>query len=151
MTGIQYPVDIKDIGEFEHQNNVSVNVYAHEDKKIFPTSTVARHHLNLLYITTSEKFHYVLVQDLSKLVSSQFNNNKHKRYFCQYCLHSRTGGKVLKNHQERRKFYGAQRIKLPEADNKKVRNKVKFIKTEHQLRLYFVIYTDFERLLSKQD
>ena len=36
MTGIQYPVDIKDIGEFEHQNNISVNVYAYEDKKIFP-------------------------------------------------------------------------------------------------------------------
>ena len=27
MSGIQYLVDIKDIGKFEHQNNISVNVY----------------------------------------------------------------------------------------------------------------------------
>ena len=27
MSGIQYHVDIKDIGKFEHQNNISVNVY----------------------------------------------------------------------------------------------------------------------------
>ena len=31
--GIQYSVDIKDIGKFEPQNNISVNVYGYEDKK----------------------------------------------------------------------------------------------------------------------
>ena len=54
MSGIQYPVEIKDIGKFEHQNNVSVNVYGYEDKKIFPlciiNMTIARDHMNLLYI-----------------------------------------------------------------------------------------------------
>ena len=33
MSGIQYPVDIKDIGKFEKQYNISVNVYGYEDKK----------------------------------------------------------------------------------------------------------------------
>ena len=33
MPGIQYHVDIKDISKFEHQNNISVNVYVYEDKK----------------------------------------------------------------------------------------------------------------------
>ena len=51
MSGIQYPVDIEDIGKFEHQNNISVNIYGYEDKKIFPlliiTTTVARYHVNL--------------------------------------------------------------------------------------------------------
>ena len=32
MFGIQYPIDIKDIRKFEHQNNISVNVYGYEDK-----------------------------------------------------------------------------------------------------------------------
>ena len=27
MSGIQYPVSIQDIGKFENQNNISVNVY----------------------------------------------------------------------------------------------------------------------------
>ena len=33
MSWIQYPGDIKDIGQFEHQNNISVNVYEYQDKK----------------------------------------------------------------------------------------------------------------------
>ena len=49
------------------------------------------------------------------------------------------------------KLHGAQRIKLPEADNKKGREKVKFTKTEYQLRLPFVINADFESVLRKQD
>ena len=35
MPGVQYPKDIKDIGKFEHQNNISVNVYGWEEKKYF--------------------------------------------------------------------------------------------------------------------
>ena len=31
MSGIQYPVDIKDIGKFEQQNNICVNVYGYEN------------------------------------------------------------------------------------------------------------------------
>ena len=52
---------------------------------------------------------------------------------------------------ERRKLYGAQRIKLPEADDKKERKKVMSAKTEYQLRLRFVIYAHFKSVLRKQD
>ena len=45
----------------------------------------------------------------------------------------------------------AQIIKVPEADDKNRRDKVKFTKTEYQLRLSFVIYADFESVLRKQD
>ena len=135
MFGIQYPMDIKDIGKFEHQNNINVNVYEYKDKKIFhynriTTITVARHDVRLSYITADETSHYLLVKDLSRLVLSQCNNNYHKKYFCQYCLHGCTSEEVLKNHLGRCKFHGAQRIKLPEADDKKGHDKVKFTKTE---------------------
>ena len=67
MSGIEYSVDIKHIVKFEHQNNISVNVYEYEDKKIFPLRitimTVARHYVNLLYITAYETSHYVLVTE----------------------------------------------------------------------------------------
>ena len=103
--------------------------------KIFPlritTITVARHHVNLLYITAIDTSHYVLVKDLSKLVSSQYNDNCDKKYFCQYYLHGCTSEEV------------AQRIKLPDADDKTGRDKVKFTKIEYQQRLSFVIYADF--------
>ena len=155
MSGIQYLADIKDIGKFQHQNNISVNVYRCEDKKIFllhiTTMAIARYHLNLLYITASKTSHYVLVKDLSRLVSSQYNNNYHKKYFCQYCLHGCTIEEVLKNHLERCKLQRAQRIKDPEVDDKKGYGKVKFTKAEYQLRLPFVIYADFKSVLHKQD
>ena len=73
MSGIKYPVNIKDIKKFEYQNSISVNVYGYEDKKIFllriTTMITARHHVNLLYITAGKTSHYILVKDLSSLVS----------------------------------------------------------------------------------
>ena len=111
-------------------------------KKIFPlritTVMVARHHLNLLYITAGEKSHYVLVKDLSRLVLRQYNNDN----ILPILFHGCTSKEVLKNHMERCKLQGAQRTKLPEAGDKKGRDKVKFTKTEYQLRLTFVIYAD---------
>ena len=91
------------------------------------------------------------MKDLSWLGSSHYDNHKSKTYFCQYCLHGCISEKVLKNHLERCKLNGAQRIKLLEADGEKGRDKVKFTKTGYQLRFPFVIYADFEIVLDKQD
>ena len=130
---MEYPVDIKDIGKLEHQNNISVNVHGYEDQ-IFSlritTTTVARHYVNLLYITADETSHYVLVKDLNTLILIQYDNHNGKHYFCQYCLHGCTSEEVLKNHMERCKLHVTQRIRLPEADDKKERDKIKFPKTE---------------------
>ena len=124
-------------------------------KKIFPLSitivATAGYHVNLLYITPSKTCHYVLVKDLSRLTLRQCDNGNNKRYFCQYCLHDRINEKVLKNHLGRFKLHGTERIKFPETDSKKERDKVKFTKTESQLLLPFAIYVDFESILCKQD
>ena len=90
------------------------------------------------------------MKDLSRLVWRQYNNDKNKKYFCQYCLHGCTSEEVLKNHMENCKLHGAQKIKFPEAGDKKGRNKVKYTKN-CQLRLPVVIYKDFEGALCKQD
>ena len=52
---------------------------------------------------------------------------------------------------ERCKLHVTQRIRLPQAGNNKERDKIKFGKTEYQLRLPFVISADFESVLRKQD
>ena len=113
--------------------------------------TAATHHVNLLHITAHKTSHYVLVKDLSRLALRQYSNDNNKKYFCQHCLHSYISQEVLNNLLRRYKLQGAQRIKLPEADDKKGCDKVKFTKTEYQLRLPFVIYEDFESVLYKQD
>ena len=82
MSGVKYLVDIKDIHKYEHQNNISVNVYGCEDKKIFllgiTTMGIARRRMNLLYITAGETSHYVLLKDLGRLILQQSNNQNDK-------------------------------------------------------------------------
>ena len=64
---------------------------------------------------------------------TKYNNHNSKQYFYQYYLHGCTSEQVLKSHLERFKLLGGQRLKLPEADNKKGRDKIKIKKTEYQL------------------
>ena len=107
-------------------------------KEIFPLS-----------ITTVT--HKVLVKKLSSLVLRQDNNDSKKRYFFQYRLYGFTSEEVLKNHMERWKLHGAQRIKPLETGDEKGIDKVKFTKTEYQLRLTFVIYVDLKSVSCKQN
>ena len=101
--------------QFKHENNISVNIYRYEDKKIFPlrmtTVTIARDQVNLLYITAGETSYYVLVKDLKRLVLRQYNNHNNKKYFCQNCLYA--SEEVLQYHLVRCKSHEVQRIKLP--------------------------------------
>ena len=61
MSPVKYPVDIKDIDKIEHQTNISIDLYGCEDTKVFPlritTTAIARHCVNLLYITAGETSH----------------------------------------------------------------------------------------------
>ena len=107
--------------------------------------------MNLLYITVGTTSHYVLVENLKRLVSSQYGNNYHKNYIFQCCFHGFTSEEVFKNNLERCKLHRSQRIKVLKADNKKGRDIVKFSKTVYQLHLPFVMNADFERVLRKQD
>ena len=78
----QIPCRHRSIGKFQHQNNISVHVYGCEDQKIFllgiTTMRIARHRVNLLYITAGETSHYVLLKDLSRLIQRQNNNTTTK-------------------------------------------------------------------------
>ena len=81
--GISLPMKLKDINKYEQQNpQVSANVLGYEDKKIFPlriSEMVEREHdVNFLLL---EDKHFVLINDLSKLLSHQMSNHKGKRFF----------------------------------------------------------------------
>lgn len=59
MTGISYPVKVKQIPKFELQNNVSVNVIGFEDNDFFPIYISKHknrtHEVDLLYLTKNDK------------------------------------------------------------------------------------------------
>lgn len=88
MNGIDYPVKISSISLFEKQNNISVNVYGLDNAVVFPMRISdlreSDHHADLLYLNDDEKSHYVLINDLSRLVSAQINKSKRKKYILNF-------------------------------------------------------------------
>ena len=90
MDGISYPLKLRDIDRFESLNeNVSANVFAYGEKKIFPvriTNAKGRqHHVNLLVITDNEIHHFILIKVLNRLLVIQYKKCNGRLYFCPYC------------------------------------------------------------------
>jgi len=81
--GIAFPVSWKGIDKFEKQNpKIPVNVLGYEEKNIYPLriSEMAEreHEVNLLLL---EDKHYVLIDDLSRFLTSQMTNHTEKKVF----------------------------------------------------------------------
>ena len=132
MEGIEYPVKIKDIDRFEKQNNnISVNVLGYDEKKVFPLriseEKERQHQVNLLLITDNSNTHYVLIKDMSRLLSAQYSKHNGNLYFCNYCFHGCRSEEVYKKHVEICKRHGEQRIKMPKKSDGKGRDKVFFV------------------------
>ena len=97
MTGIEMPMQLKDIPKFERQNDISVSVYGwesdtNEDDELGFVYTlhmakeVKPHHVNLLMIGEDVK-HYCWIKYFSRLVSAQYSAHHGEVAYCHYCLH----------------------------------------------------------------
>ena len=106
-------------------------------------------HVNLLVLTLPGKSHYVLIKNMSRLLSKQLSAHDHLAYVCNYCLHSSSSLDLYEKHESRCSRHNAQRVHLPKAGNNYNADKVKFKDVEKQLRLPFVNYSDFESILPK--
>ena len=149
MEGIEYPVAVKDIPKFEKQNpNICVNVFGY-DTTFYPLYISklqeGRHLANLLLIDDEEegKSHYCLIRDLNKMLSSASYKNKHRKYFCTYCLHGFTREDLLMKHQPACQSHGLQAVHLPSEKERWM----KFKNFGKSLKAPFVIYADFECIL----
>ncbi|RLU15163.1 hypothetical protein DMN91_012159 [Ooceraea biroi] len=95
LKGIEFPVSLKQIKKFELLNDISINVYAIQEKKkkeeeklmIVPIRLADEKkckHVNLLYMQDplDNVGHFAYIKNLSRLVSSQLSSNKRKKYIC---------------------------------------------------------------------
>ena len=93
--GIKFPVTLKQIAKFKQQNpDFSVNVYK-LDKKVDTNGKLIslytspernrKYHANLLQIGTSQKPHYVVINNMSRLLFEQ-TAARNKMFICKYCL-----------------------------------------------------------------
>ena len=141
MTGIAFPVSLGDIGRFEAQNAVSVNVFGWEDViyLLRVTELRDRPHVNLLLLAEGEKRHYVFVKNLSRLIAPR-SGHAHTSHPCVYCLHVFCRADLLADHIPHCKPHGLQWEKMPSTDDATLSCKHE----DHQLRAPFIIYADFE-------
>ena len=111
LQGIEFPMSLEQIGKFERQNNISINVYTFETKKgstVFPlrlTSQKRDRHVNLLYTPNQEHGdvgHFVWIKNLSRLVSAQMSKNKAKKFICDRY--------VYKNYEMLKKYLARKRL-----------------------------------------
>ncbi|XP_018314261.1 uncharacterized protein [Mycetomoellerius zeteki] len=129
--------------------NISINVYAIE-KEIVPirlTDRKSSKHVNLLYVEDDSAGHFALIKDLPRLVSSQINRYRHKKYFCDRCLHYFNSSAKLKTHSEDCGKLNDCAIRLPSEDDK-------WLSFRNHCRkecVPFVVYADFECVLEKMD
>ena len=81
MDGIEYPVSLKDLNKFENQNpTISITVFGYKEKGVYPlrksNNTDREHKIRLILIEKDGIKHYCLVNNLSRLLSTQ--TSKHK-------------------------------------------------------------------------
>ena len=69
--------------------------------------------ITLILINKGEKTHYILVKNVSKLLSSEIDKNKNKKHFCIRCFNSFYDERILQEHKEYCDSHGEVKIKMP--------------------------------------
>ena len=161
----------KDVPKFEHQNDISINVYILQKKERFIVAPIhitgqkRDRRVNLLliqnYYADEEepdepvendeeepvRFHYVWIKYLSRLVSGQLSKHKCKHHICDRCLHYFVTKEKLSTHEMDCSEINDCAITLPSPGNDKLNVK----NCKYMEKVPFVVYADFECILKKSE
>ena len=135
------------------QNNESIALnilyVPHNTKKIH-IAYKSRHKLTrekqviLLMITNGEKWHCLVVKNLSGLLRG-VTSNHHGDFYCLNCFHSYSTKNKLEAHKKICENHDYCHVEMPPKGN----NTIKYNQGEKSIKLPFVIYADLECLLEK--
>ena len=145
---IKYPVSFKDITKFEKNNEISVNILAIENRKIYICRKGRDYDRNVNWMLIADvenpnKKHYVPVKSLSRLLSNQNSKHNGLQYFCVNCLNGFESEIIRNDHYEYCKHKDSVRVEMPTKD----KSIVKYTVGQYQFKVPFVIYADFESIL----
>lgn len=140
---IEFPIDLKGIDKFEKQNNIFINVIGYENKQFFPYRLSNQEEgINLLLFSEEQKSHYVLIKNLSRLLSSTINKHKEKKHFCLNCFNAFRTKESLKEHKYYCNNNDPDNIVMPEKGAS-----IQFKNYQREMKVPFVVYADFESIL----
>ena len=142
--GIKFPASIRDIKRFESRNEITINILALEDKKVYICRKGKEYDrvASLMLITNHNKKHYVVIKSLKWLLSRQNSKHKESQHFCINCLQGFAEQKSRDEHYVYCRSNEAVRIEMP---NKKPI--VEYSDGQYQFKVPFMMYTDFESIL----
>ena len=148
---IDFPPTNKDWKKFELNNKVALNIFyiPHNTKKIqFPYRS--KYNLTydkqiiLLMITDGEKWHYLVVKNLSGLFKG-ITSNHYGDFYCLNYFHSYRTKNKLEAHKRICENHDYCHVEMPTKDN----NIIKYNHGEKSMKLPFLICADLECLLEK--
>ena len=149
MDGIEFPVSLKSIDKVEKQNpNISINVFGYEDC-VYPlrvSKVVDKTAINLLLISDDEKQHYCLIENMSRLLSSQTGNQQHTSHYCMKCLNPFHSQEALSKHIDYCYSNEAVKVDMPDEETT-----ISFKNIQKSMRMPFIVYADFESFVKPID
>ena len=95
-------------------------------------------------ISDGQKWHYLVVKNLSGLLRGITSNHK-EDFYCLNCFHSYRTENKLEAHKKICENHGYCHVEMPTKNN----NIIKYNHGEKSMKLPFVIYADLECLLEK--
>ena len=148
---IDFPSTSKDWKKFESNNEVALNILyiPHNTKKI-PLAYRSKYNLTydkqiiLLMITYGEKWHYLVVKNLSGLLKG-ITSTHMKDFYCLNCFHSYRTKNKLESHKKICENHDFCHVEMPTKDN----NIINYNHGEKSMKVPFIIYADLECLLEK--
>ena len=114
--GIKFPASIRDIKRFESRNEITINILALEDKKVYICRKGNEYNrvANLMLITDQNRKHYVAIKSLKRLLSRQNRKHKESQHFCINCLQGFAERKSRDEHYVYCRSNEAVRIEMPD-------------------------------------
>ena len=81
---VKFPASFRDIKRFESRNEITINILAFENKKVYICRKGREYDrvANLMLITDLNNKHYVAIKSLRKLLSRQNSKHKESQHFC---------------------------------------------------------------------
>lgn len=159
---IDLPVKIKDVSKIEELNNISINIYSltycSETMKyevvgpIYFSKNKKNRHVNLLIVEEGERSHYVLIKNLSRLISAQLSKHTGRIHLCDGCLNTFPSEAALQRHSEHdcdtiASVLPSTELKINKNGMMYPENVLQFTGFEKKIKVPFVVYADFESLL----
>ena len=148
---IDFPPTNKDWKKFELNNKVALNIlYIPHNAKKIQLAYRSKYNLTydkqiiLLMITDGEKWHYLVVKNLSGLFKG-ITSNHYGDFYCLNCFHSYRTKNKLEQHKKICENHDYCHVEMPIKDN----NIIKYNHGEKSMKLPFLVYADLECLLEK--